>query len=119
MDLTMTSEKPIQKNYASIPRLLYPEVKGCIEDLLNRGFIKKSKSPYSRSVVCVRKKDGGIRLCVDYRELNQNTVHEYKILYLEYKIHLTVGAANRGSVSKARPIVRDLWEQKDITSQLS
>ena len=74
MDLTMTSEKPVQKNYASIPRPLYPEVKGYIEDLLNRGFIKKSKSPYSSSVVCVRKKDGGMRLCVDYRELNRNTV---------------------------------------------
>ena len=74
MDLTMTSEKPVQKNYASIPRPLYHEVKGYIEDLLNRGFIKKSKSPYSSSVVCVRKKDGGMRLCVDYRELNRNTV---------------------------------------------
>ena len=74
MDLTMTSEKPVQKNYASIPRPLYPEVKGYIGDLLNRGFIKKSKSPYSSSVVCVRKKDGGMRLCVDYRELNRNTV---------------------------------------------
>ena len=76
MDLTMTSEKPVQKNYASIPRPLYPEVKGYIEDLLNRGFIKKSKSPYSSSVVCVRKKDGGMRLCVDYRELNRNTVSD-------------------------------------------
>ena len=72
--LTLTSDRPIQKNYTSIPRPLYPEVKGYVEDLLNRGFIKRSKSPYSSSVVCVRKKDGGMRLCVDYRELNRNTV---------------------------------------------
>ena len=74
MDITLTSEQPVQKNYLSIPRPLYPEVKGYIEDLLNRGFIRKSKSPYSSSVVCVRKKDGGMRLCVDYRELNRKTV---------------------------------------------
>lgn len=74
MDLTLTSDDPVQKNYTSIPRPLYPEVKGYIEDLLNRGFIRKSKSPYSSSVVCVRKKDGGMRLCVDYRELNRHTV---------------------------------------------
>ncbi len=74
MDLTLTSDRPVQKNYTSIPRPLYPEVKGYVEDLLNRGFIKRSKSPYSSSVVCVRKKDGGMRLCVDYRELNRNTV---------------------------------------------
>ena len=42
-----------------------------MEDLLNRNFIKKSKSPYSSPVVCVRKKDQTLRLCVDYRALNQ------------------------------------------------
>ena len=74
MDLTLKNDNPVQNNYISIPRPLYPEVKGYIEDLLSRGFIRKSKSPYSSSVVCVRKKDGGMRLCVDYRELNKNTI---------------------------------------------
>ena len=74
MDIKMTSAQPVQKNYLSIPRPLYPEVKGYIEDLLNRGFIRKSTSPFSSSVVCVRKKDGGMRLCIDYRELNKKTV---------------------------------------------
>ena len=74
MDIRLTSDQPVQKNYISIPRPLYPEVKGYVEDLLNRGFIRKSKSPFSSSVVCVRKKDGGMRLCIDYRELNKKTV---------------------------------------------
>ena len=74
MDIRLTSDQPVQKNYISIPRPLYPEVKGYIEDLLNRGFIRKSKSPFSSRVVCVRKKDGGMRLCIDYRELNKKTV---------------------------------------------
>ena len=74
MDIGLTSDQPVQKNYISIPRPLYPEVKGYIEDLLNRGFIRKSKSPFSSSVVCVRKKDGTMRLCIDYRELNKKTV---------------------------------------------
>ena len=76
MDIRLTSDQPVQKNYISIPRPLYPEVKGYIEDLLNRGFIRKSKSPFSSSVVCVRKKDGGMRLCIDYRELNKKTVQD-------------------------------------------
>ena len=46
MDIKMTSDQPVQKNYLSIPRPLYPEVKGYIEDLLNRGFIRKSTSPF-------------------------------------------------------------------------
>ena len=74
MDINLTDSQPVQKNYLAVPRPLYPEVKAYIEDLLNRGFIRKSKSPFSSSVVCVRKKDGGMRLCIDYRELNKKTI---------------------------------------------
>ena len=53
VDIKLTDDKPVQKNYASIPRPLYREVKGYIEDLLNRKFVKPSKSPYSSPCVCV------------------------------------------------------------------
>ena len=56
MNIHLTDDQPIQKNYLSIPRPLYPEVKAYIEDLLNRNFIRKSKSPFSSSVVCVKKR---------------------------------------------------------------
>jgi hypothetical protein len=76
MEINLTDRQPVQKNYASIPRPLYPEVKHYLEDLLNKNFIKRSKSPYSSSVVCVRKKDGTMRLCVDYRALNKKTIQD-------------------------------------------
>ena len=47
-----------------------------IEDLLNREWITKSQLSYASPVVCVRKKDGGLRLCIDYRELNCKTVRD-------------------------------------------
>lgn len=53
---------------------MHAEVNHYIEDLLNREWITKSQSNYSSPVVCVRKKNGGLRLCVDYRELNRKTV---------------------------------------------
>ena len=65
---------PVQKNYVAVPRPLYPEVKSYIEDLLNRNFIQKSKSPYSSPVVGVRKKDQSLRLCLDFRALNQKKI---------------------------------------------
>lgn len=68
MHTRLNDTTPVQKNYVAVPQPLYPEVKAYIEDLLNRNFIRKSMSPYSSSVVCVRKKDNS--LCVDYRELN-------------------------------------------------
>ena len=80
INIKMTSDQPVQKNYLSIPRPLYPEVKGYIEDLLNQGFIRKSTSPFSSSVVCVRKGDGGMRLCIDYRELNKETVPDRHLI---------------------------------------
>ena len=43
LDIKLTDDKPVQKNYASIPRPLYGEVKGYIEDLLNCKFVKTIK----------------------------------------------------------------------------
>ena len=74
MEINLKDNQPVQKKYTSIPRPLYPEVKQYIEDLLNQNFITESKSPYSSPVVCVRKKDGSLRLCIDYRELNRRTI---------------------------------------------
>lgn len=42
-----------------------------VQDLLNHGWIAESKFSYSSPIVCVRKKDGNLRLGCDYRELNQ------------------------------------------------
>ena len=74
LNINLTDNIPVQKNYVAVPRPLYPEVKAYIEDLLNKNFICKSDSPYSSPVVCVRKKDQSLRLCVDFRALNQKTI---------------------------------------------
>ncbi len=74
MTIQLEDQQPVQKTYTSVPRPLYQEVKTYLSDLITRGWITKSKSSYSSPVVCVRKKDGTRRLCVDYRELNRKTV---------------------------------------------
>ncbi len=73
MEVKLHDQTTVQYTYRSIPRYLYDEVKAYIEDLLNRGFITQSSSPYSSSVVCVHKKDNSLRLCIDYRQLNSKT----------------------------------------------
>ena len=73
LKLNLSDQRPVQQTYNHILEPLFPEVKQHIEDLLNRSWIKHSKSAYSSPVVCARKRDGSLRLCVDLRELNCRT----------------------------------------------
>jgi hypothetical protein len=50
------------------------ELKVQLEELLAKGYIKPSKSPYGAHVFFVHKKDGMLRICVDYRAFNKVTV---------------------------------------------
>ena len=49
------------------------ELKVQLQDLLDKGFIRSSTSPWGALVLFVRKKDGSLRLCIDYRQLNKVT----------------------------------------------
>ncbi|KAJ8004171.1 hypothetical protein DPEC_G00156010 [Dallia pectoralis] len=74
MHITLQDTHPVQKTYMSVPKPLHNEVKEYLQDLLRRGWITHSRFPYSSPVVCVRKKDGSLRLCVDFRELIRKSV---------------------------------------------
>ena len=72
-EIVLTDETPIAQPYRRIPPGALKEVKDHIEDLLTRGVIQPSSSPYASPIVVVRKKNGEIRLCVDYRKVNAVT----------------------------------------------
>ncbi|XP_071921742.1 uncharacterized protein [Coffea arabica] len=70
----MPGTAPISKTpYRMAPAEL-KELKIQLQDLLEKGFVKESDSPWGAPVLFVKKKDGSLRLCVDYRGLNEATI---------------------------------------------
>lgn len=67
---------PVAQPYRRIPPNQFQEAKDHIRKLLDGGIIRESHSPYAAPIVLVRKKDGSLRLCVDYRRLNSKTVRD-------------------------------------------
>ena len=63
---------PRAKHYR-LSRAEEEEMKQQVAELLRKGWIQPSCSPYGAPIIFVKKKDGGFRMCVDYRMLNKQT----------------------------------------------
>ncbi|GKV48697.1 hypothetical protein SLEP1_g55500 [Rubroshorea leprosula] len=69
------------------------ELKEQLQELLDKGFIRPSVSPWGAPVLFVKKKDGTMRLCIDYRELNKVTVrNRYPLPRIDDLFDQLVGA---------------------------
>ena len=74
--IDLYDETPFKQRHRRIPPAMLDEVRDHIQQQLSAGIIRKSHSPYSSNIVLVRKKNGQLRICIDYRQLNSRTVKD-------------------------------------------
>lgn len=75
-NIKLSDETPFKMRHRHIPPAMYQEVKDHLRQLLECGVIESSSSPFASPVVLVRKKNGALRFCVDYRQLNSRTIKD-------------------------------------------
>jgi hypothetical protein len=75
---------PISKRPYRMPPAELAELKKQLQELLDKGFIRPSTSPWGCPALFVKKKDESLRLCVDYRPLNAVTIkNKYPLPHID------------------------------------
>ncbi|KAK7884084.1 hypothetical protein WMY93_027207 [Mugilogobius chulae] len=72
--IRMSDPRPFRERSRRIAPADIDDVRRHIQKLLAAGIIKESRSPYASPIVIVRKKNGDVRMCIDYRTLNSRTI---------------------------------------------
>ena len=71
--IELLDTEPFKECFCRIAPLLVEEVWEHLQEMLDGGTIRPSQSPWCNAVVLVHKKDGGLRFCIDFRQLNSRT----------------------------------------------
>ncbi|KAL7866135.1 hypothetical protein SRHO_G00113820 [Serrasalmus rhombeus] len=92
-EIRLTDSKPFRERSRRLAPADIDDVRKHLQELKENGIISESKSPYASPIVVVRKKSGKVRMCVDYRTLNQRTIpDQYTVPRIEDALHSLSGS---------------------------
>ena len=91
--IELMKDEPFKERFRRIAPPLVDEVCQHIQEMLDGGAIRPSQSPWCNAVVLVRKKDGSLRFCIDFRRLNARTKKDaYPLPRMQETMESMVGA---------------------------
>ena len=91
--IKLMNDKPFKERFHRIAPPLVDEVHQHIQEMLDGSAIQPSQSPWCNAVVLVRKKDGSLRFCIDFRRLNAWTKKDaYPLPRMQETMESMVGA---------------------------
>ena len=93
--IELMKDEPFKERFRHIAPPLVDEVHQHIQEMLDGGAIRPSQSPWCNAVVLVRKKDGSLQFCIDFRHLNAQTKKDaYPLPHMQETMESMVGARN-------------------------
>ena len=91
--ILVTNPMPFKDRHARIPPSQFEPLRKLLKNMEEVGAIRKSNSPWSSSIVLVKKKDRNLRFCIDLRKLNARTVKDaYALPRIEETLDYLVGS---------------------------
>ena len=83
---------PVKQTPRRIPFSLRKKVREMVDEMLDKGIVEHSLSPWASPIVLVSKQDGSTRFCVDYHRLNSITkLDEFPLLRIDDSLDLLSG----------------------------
>ena len=94
-EIRIEIDEPFKERFQGIPLPLLEEVCASLGDMLEAGVIHPSQSPWCNAVILVRKEDGTLRFCMDFRHLNARTKkHSYPLPQIQEALESMAGSAH-------------------------
>ena len=91
--IELLDEDPFKERFWQIAPPLLDEVREHLQEMLDGGAIQPSQPAWCNAVLLVRKKDGGLRFCIDFQRLNARTKKDsYPLPRMQETMESLVGA---------------------------
>jgi hypothetical protein len=104
---------PISKRPYRMPPAELAELKKQLQELLDKGFIRPSTSPWGCPALFVKKKDESLRMCVNYRPLNAVTIkNKYPLPRIDVLFDQLCWGEGKDATLRSRPSLQSLVQRR-------